>query len=313
MKKVLNWFLDILKGFGIGVSCIIPGVSGGTFALLTNCYDKIVFSIANIFKNFLRSILVLLPLAIGGGFGILFGYLTISRAFTYILFSIIALFAGLILGSIPSLFGEIKTEDRSNLHILLLILSMLFVVAIGAISFIISIEYPHYSVEVLFESPKWYAYLLMIPVGAVSAFALVAPGISGSMIMLVLGFYEPILERIKHILTFDHFLVNFGLMCCFGVGVLIGVALMTKFMKYMLLKHRTLTYSIIIGLVMGSLIAIFLNKDIYFGDDTYAGLLANPKELLLGIPLFVLGAVGSFFAIHFSKKREITTNEEQAA
>ncbi len=302
MKKVGHFFLSILKGIGIGISCIIPGVSGGSFALLTNCYDEIVGAVSNIFKNFLKSFLVLLPIAIGVILGAVLGLFGIAKAFEYILFSIIALFAGLILGSVPSLVSEVKKERINPTYALAFILAFVFVVAIGIISFVIEIEYPTYSVDYLFENPKWYLYLIMIPVGAIASFALVAPGISGSMILLVLGFYDPILDTIKNFVKFEHPLQNFFLLLSFTVGVVVGGFFIAKLMKYLLEKHRTITYYTIIGFVSGSLISIFLNVDIYFGDGTYAGLCANPKELLLGIPLLIAGAVASFFLIKLMRK-----------
>lgn len=304
MKKIRTWLLDILRGIGIGIACMIPGVSGGTFALLTGCYDKIIFSVANIFKQFFKSVLVLIPLLLGAAIGMFLGFIGIRTAFAYILFSIIAFFAGLILGSIPSLFKEVKKEESKNTNALALILAFLFVAGIGLIGFVISLRYPHYSIDALFTNPKWYTYLIMIPAGTIAAFALVAPGVSGSMIMLVLGFYEPILDMIHNLTHLTKVLQNGGLLLCYGVGVALGFVLMTKFMKYMLSKHRSLTYSIIIGFVMGSLVAIFLNKDIYLGTETYKGLIANPFELFLGIPLLAVGAVGSYFAIKFSSKKE---------
>ena len=303
MKKVLTFFLDFLKGIGIGISCIIPGVSGGTFALLTNCYDKLVNSVSTIFKTFLRSFLILLPIGLGLLVGVVLGYFGISKAFDYILFTIIALFAGLILGSIPSLFGEVKKEKLQPSYLLALLLAFIFVVGIGIISFIISTQYPDYSIASMFENPEWYLYVLMFPVGIIASFALVTPGVSGSMLILVLGFYQPILDTIHNLIHFVNPLSNFFLLFIFGIGVLVGFFFMSKLMKYLLDKHRTITYYAIIGFVMGSLISIFLNPEIYYGSETYLGLIKNPIELAWAIPLFIVGALGSFFLIKLAKKR----------
>ena len=309
MKKVLTFFLDFLKGIGIGISCIIPGVSGGTFALLTNCYDKLVGAVSTIFKNFLKSFLILLPIGLGILLGAVAGYFGISKAFDYILFTIIALFAGLILGSIPSLFGEVKHEKVQPMYVLALILAFLFVVGIGVISFIISIRYPDYSIASMFENPQWYLYVLMFPIGIIGSFALVTPGISGSMLLLVLGFYQPILDTIHDLIHFNNPVSNFFLLFIFGLGVLFGFFFMSKLMKYLLDKRRTITYYSIIGFVMGSLISIFLNLEIYNGSETYLGLIKNPVELAIGIPLFIVGALASFFLIMLAKKRAKKTEE----
>ena len=303
MKKFLGFLLDILKGIGIGISCIIPGVSGGTFALLTNCYDKIVGAVSDLFKHFLRSLLILLPLGIGIIIGAAVGYIGISKAFDYILFSIIALFAGLILGSIPSLVGEVKHEKITPTYFLVFFLAFIFVVSIGIISFLIEMKSELYSVDYLFVKPEWYLYIIMIPLGFVASFALVAPGVSGSMILLVLGFYEPILDTIHNLIHFVNPISSFFLLFAFGVGVLIGFYFISKLMKFLLEKHRTITYYAIIGFVAGSLISIFLNPDIYFGKETYAGIINNPIELALGIPLFIVGAIAVFFILKLANKK----------
>ena len=307
MKKVGRFFLDIAKGIGMGVSAIIPGVSGGTFAVALNCYDEVIIAIANIFKQFGKSFLILLPYAIGVVIGGALGFFGVSQALAYIMFSIIALFAGLILGSIPNLVNEVRKEKIKNEYILGFNLSFIFVVAIALIAFVISIEHPHLAVEQLFIEPKWYLYLIMIPVGFIGAFALVAPGISGSMILLVIGFYEPILDMIKNVITQTNLWQNVGLLACFALGVVVGFFIMSKIMKKLLEHHKALTYSIIIGFVLGSLIAIFFNKSIYVGNDTYIGIINNPKELFLGIPLFILGTLGSYFTIRLSHKKGAKT------
>ena len=303
MKKVLSWFLDLLKGFGIGIACIIPGVSGGTFALLVNCYDKLISSISDLFKNFVKNFLILLPIGIGILIGILVGYIGISRAFDYILFTIICLFAGLILGSVPSLVDEVSHEPFSPTNLLVGILAFIFVVAIAIISFIIKVKYPDYSISTLFDKGSVVLYFLMIPVGVIGSFALVTPGISGSMLLLVLGFYEPLLDTIHDLFHFVNPLQNVFIILSFAVGVIIGFFLMSKLMKYLLTKHRTLTYYAIIGFVMGSLLAIFVNPDIYLGKGVYLGIIQNPIELAIGIPLFIVGAVGSYILIRLARKR----------
>ena len=92
MKKFLNWLYDVLRGVAIGISCIIPGVSGGTMAILTRCYDKLIGAVSNLFKEFVKSLLILLPLGIGILVGVAVGYVGVRAAFNYILFSIVALF-----------------------------------------------------------------------------------------------------------------------------------------------------------------------------------------------------------------------------
>lgn len=300
MKKFLNWLLDVARGIAIGISAIIPGVSGGTMAVLTKCYDKLIGAVSTLFKYFIKSFLILLPLGIGILIGVAAGYLGIRLAFSYILFSIVALFFGLILGSIPSISKEVRGESIKKSYIITFAIAFIFVLGIALASFLINLN-SGYSVATLFVDPKWYLYVLMVPVGVIGSFALVTPGISGSMLLLVIGFYKPILDTIHSLVHGENLVQNAGLLACFIVGIILGFFFISKLMKYLLDKHRVITFYAILGFIIGSLPALFLNVDIWLGSTTdgvtYAGILANPIELALGIPLLVVGALATYFIL----------------
>ena len=304
MKKFVNWLIDVLRGAAIGIACIIPGVSGGTMAVLTKCYDKLIGAVSTLFKNFIKSFLILLPLGIGIIIGVAVGYLGVRLAFSYILFSIVALFFGLILGSIPSISKEVRGEPIKKSYIITFIISLVFVLGIALASFLINLN-AGYSVASLFVDPKWYLYVLMIPVGVIGSFALVTPGISGSMLLLVIGFYKPILDTIHSLVHGENIFQNAGLLACFIVGIILGFFFISKLMKYLLEKHRVITFYAILGFIIGSLPALFLNVDLWLGDGvSYAGIIANPIELTIGIPLLIIGAVATYFVLKIADKKE---------
>ena len=307
MNKFKNWIIDYLKSIGVGLACMIPGVSGGTVAVLMKIYDKMVNAIASLFKTFVKSFLVLLPIALGVITGVAIGFFGVKLAFTYILFSIVALFAGLILGSIPSIAKEVKGEKVKPSYIVTFVVALVFVLAIAGLSFYFQIDGNH-SVMSLLNQHKWHVYVIMVPVGVLASFALVTPGISGSMLLMVIGFYQPIIDIISDLKNFDdnftHYIV---LMICFLVGIAIGFITISKLMKFLLGKFRVITFYGILGFIVGSLPALFLNYDIWNGYMTsettrYLGIVANPIELALGIPLFVVGAVASFLVLRLLNK-----------
>lgn len=304
MKKFVNWLIDVARGAAIGIACIIPGVSGGTMAVLTKCYDKLIGAISTLFKNFVKSFLILLPLGVGIIIGVAVGYLGVRAAFTYILFSIVALFFGLILGSVPSISEEVRGKPVKKSYIITFVISLVFVLGIALTSFLINLN-AGYSVANLFADPKWYLYVLMIPVGVIGSFALVTPGISGSMLLLVIGFYKPILDTIHDLVHGGNIGSNIGLLACFIVGIILGFFFISKLMKYLLDKHRVITFYAILGFIIGSLPALFLNVDIWYGNaDGYAGIISNPVELALGIPLLIAGALVTYFVLRLLDKKE---------
>ena len=299
MKKVRDWFLDVLKGITIGFAAMIPGVSGGTMAVLTKCYDKLVGSVSTLFKNFVKSFLILLPLGIGVVIGAATGFIALRVALNSILFTIVSIFFGLILGSVPSIAKEVKGEKVQPKHIVAFAIAFVFVVGIALASFLISLG-TGYSVESLFVEPKWWLFLVMIPLGFIGSVALVAPGISGSMILLILGFYQPLFDTIHAVLHFENVGQNIGLLACFIVGLIAGFFFVSKLMKMLLEKHRTITYWVILGFIIGSLPSLYLNAEIYVGKvDEYVGIGNQLIEIPFGIVLLIGAAVGTFFILRY--------------
>lgn len=313
MKKFWNWIIDILKGITIGFAAMIPGVSGGTMAVLTKCYDKLVTNVSNIFKTFVKSFLILLPLGIGVLAGVAIGYFSLRLAFQYILFIIVSLFFGLILGSIPDIAKEVKGTPVKPSFIITFSVAFLVVFGLALAAFLINLG-TGYEVDELFVNPQWYLYVIMIPLGIIASVALVAPGISGSMLLLVLGFYQPLLNTIHEAVHFNNFGQNIGLLACFLVGVIVGFFLVSKLMKFLLEKHRVITFYGILGFIIGSLPALYLNNDIWFGEEGgYVGITNQLWEIPVGIVLLIGAAIGTFFLLRYVSKRNEMKKEEEDA
>src|SRR5574344_1124262 len=123
MKKFINWIYEFLRGIAIGIACIIPGVSGGTIAIITKCYDRIINSVGDIFKHFVKSFLTLLPIFLGCGLAILGAWITLHLAFEYFMFAIVCLFAGLIVGGIGTIAEEIQGKKTNAKLIIVAIIA----------------------------------------------------------------------------------------------------------------------------------------------------------------------------------------------
>ena len=110
MKKLPSALKDGLVGFSIGTASLIPGISGGTMAYIFGSYQKLTHAIGNIFKNFWKNLLILLPFVIGIIVSLVGLYFPLHLAFEHFLFAIIVLFGGFIIGSFPNIIEPIRQE-----------------------------------------------------------------------------------------------------------------------------------------------------------------------------------------------------------
>lgn len=291
-KKLPTPISDGLKGVAIGTAVIVPGVSGGTIALITGAFKKIVNAVDNLFtKNFWHYLIILIPFGIGAILAVAALIYPFQLAFKYCMFSIVCLFVGLIVGSIPSITFKIKGAPHTKLNILLLIIAFVFAGIIGVFSVIFNFSL---SIPNLFTSCPWWLYIIIFAVGIIAATGLIVPGFSGSMLLLVIGFYEPILNLV-HI---ENLARNFSLLAVFAIGVLIGFIIFSKIMNHFLTKHTIGTYHVILGFVFGSIVSIFVNSNMfnYIKSDSF-GLL----DQILGPILIIVGIVISYLFVRYAK------------
>ena len=321
--KVKEWFRKLVAGMAIGAGAAIPGVSGAAIAVIFHVYEDIINAVNNFRKKFGWAIKVLIPILLGIMLAVVVCIIVFSIAFEYMMFVLICLFAGFLIGSFPGITDEVKGEKLNRKYILLIIAGALFVIALGVLNVIAGLN--DFSVESLFEPeagalPVWYLYLILIPVGAVAAVALTVPGLSGSLILLILGFYRPLVDNAKHWAgellrgDFTHTLPLFGVIGCFAIGCLIGVVLVSKIMTVLLRKWRKETFFTIIGFIGGSILVLFCNSNIV----SYYRVWANPTlgdkytihpvlpmwlEIIIGVAVLALCAFLSYRLVVAQRKR----------
>lgn len=278
------------KGGAIGLAMIIPGVSGGTLAVLLGVYDKIIDSVGNLFKQFKKSVLFLLPILLGAVLAFAALYFPLKYALRYAPFPTIMLFSGLMLGSILDL---IKTSNKNGFKpfdTIGLVLSCALVIGICFIPAIGNVD--------LSANMQAWQYFLLLFMGMLASCALVVPGVSGSMLMLIFGYYEPLLACISGLKTsFGHSLL---VLATFAVGLVIGFFTIAKLMQLLLKKFRRVTFWSIVGFVIGSIPAVIITFFHQFGNNLEVYL--SPLQITLGVLLFVLGGVGTFFLTRFAAK-----------
>lgn len=244
-------FFNLLKGALIGISMIIPGVSGGTVAVLLNIYNELIEAISNLKSNFKKSICFLVPIVVGMILAFAAMYFPLKLALKYVPLETISLFAGLMVGSLPNLYRNALKNGYKKFDFMAIILPFITVIGICFIPSLKAIN--------LTSSLKPYMYIILILVGILASVALVVPGISGSMLLLILGFYEPLLNTISGIKTAP--IHSILVLCLFIIGLLIGFFTIARLMKSLLNKFPRIITWIIFGFVVGSIIAIYLSLD----------------------------------------------------
>jgi len=218
----------ILSGFLIGLANLIPGISGGTIAVVLGIYEKLIKAIVAAFKIKLtyEQLKLLLYVGVGVVAAIFAGSKLIDISLRKASGVTYAIFFGLILGTLPLLFkqlGKIKV-----LHL-----------SIGIVLFIF-IEFSGLSLDLSNE--------FVSVAGFLAAFAMVMPGLSGSLVMLILGVYEDVVEAVSE--------MKLNILIPFGIGMVFGIVVCAIFMKYLYEKFPTQTKNIVFGLVLASLIKI---------------------------------------------------------
>lgn len=234
------------KGLLIGASMLVPGVSGGTMAIILGIYDELISSINNFFKNFKKSFFFLLQFCIGAGIGFVLFAKLISTALDKYELPMMYLFIGAILGGIPLLIKQTEIKKDNKKQILFGAIAGLL-----GLGLVLALErLPESSVEFGASiTPK--LLIMQVITGFIIAIALVLPGISTSHMLLVLGMYPAFLSALDH--PFDNILF-LGFL---GVSVVLGVFVITRPLELAMKKYPQLTYCAIIGFVAGSVVTVF--------------------------------------------------------
>jgi len=318
----MKFLKRLLAGMAIGVGAAIPGVSGAAVAVVFHVYEEVIDAVNNIRKKVGYAIKVLIPILLGAVIALLPCIYLFSLAFEHMMFVLMSIFVGFLLGSLPSITDEVKGHKPTKKQWVVVIIGILFVISLGVLSIFLG---PNIKMDSQFDVMPLWLYLVLIPVGAVAAVALTVPGLSGSLILLVIGFYRPLIDHVKNwgveALKGDwsHFGMLAGTILCFGVGCIIGIVFVSKVMSYLLAKHRITTYFGIIGFIIGSLFVLHFNYEIYNYYLNWAGqdfpninpVLPMYLEIILGIAALILATLGSYQIVKYQRKMHLESQAEE--
>ena len=250
----------ILKGMVMGIANIIPGVSGGTMAVSMGIYDRFSHCLTHLFKEFKESMKFLIPLFIGIGIALVGLSFIIEPAFEHFPLQTSCLFIGLIVGGLPAICKKVKGKGVKVSYIIPFLIFFAIVVGMAVLG-----EHEGNAADLSFG--LWSVIKLFL-VGIIASATMVIPGVSGSMMLLLLGYYNPIISSIKNFVTalvsFDvqGILQGCGVLVPAGLGIVVGIFAIAKLIEVIFEKFPTQAYWAIIGLIVASPIAVLLSVGI---------------------------------------------------
>lgn len=274
---------DLFKGILIGIANILPGISGGMLAISMGVYDRIIHALTHAGKEPRKSLQTLFPYVLGAATGIIVFSFSVEYLFSSLPLQTSLVFMGLILGGIPSIWKRASEKAFLPSSYLALLLTFLLVTALSFI---------HPSERQAAElTPSFSTTVTLIPVGVLGAFTLIIPGISGSMLLMMMGLYQPLIAAINQFLRniaafqFPYAWNQFLILLPFGAGILIGTFLCARLMDLLLTRFSSITYCGVLGLTLSSPIVIL--KEI-------PGRYFTMRNLVSGLLLFL-------FALWFTR------------
>lgn len=285
---------SFILGIFIGIAVIIPGFSGAQLAIIFKLYDKIIQALDKLFTK--KSIVFLIPIVIGAVLGFLLGLFTVQFLLELSVFCVVAAFAGLMLGGLPSTIDEVRGKPFKSIYLLNLIIGLIIPFGISVTAIM-----SDFNLSSLIETLPWYMYLIAIGIGFLIALTQLIPGLSATALLMSFGLYDALLSSIS-ITTWKENPMILVLYVTFVVGALIGVLSISKIINRQLEKHKTGFYYLIIGLCISSILSMFYNPeviDVYNNIDTRFYI-----ELIIGIVLFILFAIFVYFSYRYINKKE---------
>lgn len=255
----------------------MPGVSGGALAISMGIYDKIIYAITHLRKDLKNSIRILTPI----GIGVVLGFAGLSFVIRWLFeeypLQTNLLFVGLVMGGIPEILKPIRAEKVRAAGIL----AFFFFFFLVAVLPMLNISGKEAVMDLSFVTA-----VKMFGIGIISAATMVVPGVSGSMILLLIGYYQPLLDEItgciQGFLTMnvDQMIRGVLILAPAVLGLGAGIIVIAKIVEYLLAHHKTTSYWGILGLIIASPVGILAEM---------RGMSFDAVSVLTGVPALLIG------------------------
>ena len=289
-----------LKGIALGAANIMPGVSGATLAVIFRIYDRIIESINSLFTDMKKSLLFIIPV----GLGMVIGILALGSLIDFFIqrFSLQSsgFIAGLMAGSMPFIHSKAVSgnadinnkNDKSSSRLHYYAITVIAAVVIILLAFVAPTPEPYVGTDLNIG----FMVLLFVS-GLLAAAALIIPGVSGAMVFILFGVYPIVMNTIslirEYLLTpfnFELLIPIIAVAAPIGIGILIGILLMSRVIAILLEKFHNATYFAILGLIFGTIFAIFSDDSTYqsYSEITF-------PVIIFAVIAFIVGLVMALF------------------
>ncbi|MDD6237631.1 MAG: DUF368 domain-containing protein [Clostridiales bacterium] len=289
---MMNYLYVFFAGVVIGIANIIPGVSGGTMAVVMNIFDRLIEAISNIRKEWKKNILFLVMIGLGAGVGILLFANLISYCRDHFPVATNFFFVGLIVGSIPMVYKRATADSFKAFHLIP------FAAALGIMIFTV-VFVPGNTSAVMTELNVM-NFILLFLASVLAAACMIIPGISGSFVMLLLGTYTTITTAISDF--------NLVILIPIVLGCAVGILGGAKVIKFLLQRYPQATYFTILGLVVGSIPVLLKNVFWIKGVFTFR----FDPEFAVAVLTLIIGALLAYFLGSRVKEPEKSEKEPEA-
>lgn len=281
-------FANFFRGIFIGTADLIPGISGITISIALGIYDKLIESINNIFTDFKRNFIFLFPILLGAAFGIV----TFSSMVEYCMknyqFQTFMFIIGLICGIIPLIYGKATTYGFKVSHVIPCTFGFFALVVMSFLK-----DPTDLNADIVINTSLLIKFFIG---GIISATALIIPGISGSFVMVMLGIYPAVIRSLSSIKMYlidvtnlDILIEILAVLVPMGLGIVIGIILASKIIAIFLKRAYSVTYFVILGLIIGSVFGILKDLIFVYSKDI------SSSGLIMGVVMLIIGLISSIF------------------
>ena len=274
-----SFLYRILCGFCLGISVFAPGISGSIMAIIMGIYDKLLDIASDPLKNLKKNIKFLLPLGIGAVISLLLFVLVFSYLFETYEKAVFMLFIGLILGNLPMVYKEARKSQFKWYYILGAIASFAVALVVGMMSEGTG------TTQITHDNASLMHLALS---GFLAGASSLVPGMSVSMILIVMGVYDYLIAVAK---SFDLLII-----AVVGAAFIFAIIVSSKLIKFIFEKHSGMAHFMVMGFLIGSVGGIFYT-------------LPKGGSHLAGIIMFAIGLAISLLFVYLGKKINLDDNE----
>lgn len=262
-----------IQGFIVGIGKIIPGVSGAMFAMMFGIYEKSLNIISNLKTELKKNIKYVLILGISVSLAIILGSNIIKTCLDKYYLQTMLLFIGMMTAGVKPLFKNVQGEKIKTSNIICALVVVVLLVLLS----LVNVEDTG---EVL--NKNIFTFLILILSGFLDAFATVVPGICGTALLIILGYYDIVIASLSDIFNFSNLANNLYVLIPFGIGMIVGIILISKLINYLFKHHKIKTYYSIIGFAIMSIVILFTKVL----ENTY-----NMNQIVISVILFIVGYI----------------------